>query len=80
MVKGTPIQFGKHKGEAWESLVNTNPAYILWAGRTLKKSNCPKVVLRAAIKVINKRMQVDPFTGSRPYWNWDHPDYIKYYK
>lgn len=62
MVEGTKITFGKHKGLTWEHLVNANPSYVIWA----------------AIKVYNKRTQVNPYWGTCPTWNYDHPDYIGY--
>lgn len=78
MVEGTKITFGKHKGLTWEHLVNANPSYVIWAARNVKQNNCPIQVLRAAIKVYNKRTQVNPYWGTCPTWNYDHPDYIGY--
>lgn len=78
---GTVINFGRHKGEIWESLVNANPAYIIWYDKTIrdpKYRNCPQDVVNAAYRVMARRSYIDVFDGSRPDWDWDHPDYIQY--
>ena len=81
MVEGTVINFGKHKGETWESLVNGNPGYIVWYDKNVRDPqyrNCPQDVIKAAYKVLDMRNYVDPYWGTRPCWDWDHPDYTNY--
>ena len=81
MVNGTPITFGKYKGVSWEFLVNTDPAYIVWYDKTIrdpKYRNCPEAAVKAAYRVCAKRSYMDPYWGTRPDWDWDHPDFIGY--
>ena len=83
MVKGTPILFGRNKGRSWESLVNDNPAYIVWYDKNVRDPryrNCPISVIDAAYQVLAVRNQANMFTGNFDQWDWDHPSYIQYTK